>query len=181
MGDAGVPADISIHAPTRGATVPDADAHPDTPISIHAPTRGATNPIASSHGFYFISIHAPTRGATLIFALQIILINKFQFTHLHEVRPYVDELVFDGDAFQFTHLHEVRRLCQNPARLGWHHFNSRTYTRCDLKNDIIDKNYAISIHAPTRGATVEVKMKGGESIFQFTHLHEVRRIFVQMQ
>ena len=34
--------DISIHAPTRGATVDHAVVHKQYKISIHAPTRGAT-------------------------------------------------------------------------------------------------------------------------------------------
>ena len=56
---------ISIHAPTRGATPvvgcpPSADI-----ISIHAPTRGATPSFCGSPFHQFISIHAPTRGATL--------------------------------------------------------------------------------------------------------------------
>ena len=74
---------ISIHAPTRGATVMPEAIRPDNMvISIHAPTRGATQ-----HSFHYslfqstlpqgerqyglilyalpedISIHAPTRGA----------------------------------------------------------------------------------------------------------------------
>ncbi len=56
---------ISIHAPTRGATViRDNSYGTDPQISIHAPTRGAT-----------ISIHAPTRGATLHAFLAIPLIR----------------------------------------------------------------------------------------------------------
>ena len=76
---------ISIHAPTRGATWRNKDGRPDKQfqstlpreerhknaielakgtISIHAPTRGATNkPITNTDGIK-ISIHAPTRGAT---------------------------------------------------------------------------------------------------------------------
>ena len=34
-------------------------------ISIHAPTRGATIPLKYSRYDFIISIHAPTRGATL--------------------------------------------------------------------------------------------------------------------
>ena len=45
-------ANISIHAPTRGATVKFAVSLTILQISIHAPTRGATN---SEHIFYFIS------------------------------------------------------------------------------------------------------------------------------
>ena len=33
---------ISIHAPTRGATINGATSDKETGISIHAPTRGAT-------------------------------------------------------------------------------------------------------------------------------------------
>ena len=77
---------ISIHAPTRGATIYHRDVTGNLNISIHAPTRGATdqgitntdldtnfNPRSHkgsdsvddfSHTLIGISIHAPTRGAT---------------------------------------------------------------------------------------------------------------------
>ena len=81
--------EISIHAPTRGATdagkLPgrrDADFNPRSHegsdvaaitalviieiISIHAPTRGATDPSPRIRMTHPISIHAPTRGATTI-------------------------------------------------------------------------------------------------------------------
>ena len=80
-------ADISIHAPTRGATRfyatyflvirdfnprshegSDAEAKRATDtevISIHAPTRGATLLPSLASRIPDISIHAPTRGATL--------------------------------------------------------------------------------------------------------------------
>ena len=87
---------ISIHAPTRGATLQDcfeallrifqstlprgerlavAGAFvKDLFISIHAPTRGATVFISVQiRILQLISIHAPTRGATAIFA------KKFSF------------------------------------------------------------------------------------------------------
>ena len=80
--------EISIHAPTRGATHICYYCKKEIIISIHAPTRGATKPSIKfiftllyfnprsyerSDGypnrFYYavtlISIHAPTRGATL--------------------------------------------------------------------------------------------------------------------
>ena len=77
---------ISIHAPTRGATLysfyavdnwnfnPRSHERSDKyyfywrykeRISIHAPTRGATNKAEYSKPKTFISIHAPTRGATM--------------------------------------------------------------------------------------------------------------------
>ena len=55
---------ISIHAPTRGATITQLPSDKAMRISIHAPTRGATRSGAESWGEKWISIHAPTRGAT---------------------------------------------------------------------------------------------------------------------
>ena len=79
---------ISIHAPTRGATVVAIPAVIAKNISIHAPTRGATgtgkgifyncrdfnprshersdkSPVGAMFVGNNISIHAPTRGATV--------------------------------------------------------------------------------------------------------------------
>ena len=56
--------DISIHAPTRGATYTHAPPLTKTSISIHAPTRGATVEVNNELELMRISIHAPTRGAT---------------------------------------------------------------------------------------------------------------------
>ena len=55
---------ISIHAPTRGATVHRFIYRICLNISIHAPTRGATLLAVFLAVSFFISIHAPTRGAT---------------------------------------------------------------------------------------------------------------------
>ena len=56
---------ISIHAPTRGATIPGHGHLWHTAmISIHAPTRGATVSYIAARKRFGISIHAPTRGAT---------------------------------------------------------------------------------------------------------------------
>ena len=56
---------ISIHAPTRGATLFQVARAAVKSISIHAPTRGATSRSASILCLLaIISIHAPTRGAT---------------------------------------------------------------------------------------------------------------------
>ena len=63
-GHAGCADEVSIHAPTRGATKTRPDGDELVIVSIHAPTRGATTggrPAARSLG---VSIHAPTRGAT---------------------------------------------------------------------------------------------------------------------
>ena len=54
-------------------------------VSIHAPTRGATTSGANVGSATVVSIHAPTRGATLFYAGDTID-NKFQSTHPHGVR-----------------------------------------------------------------------------------------------
>ena len=55
---------ISIHAPTRGATLTSSSISVPSYISIHAPTRGATDVSCNPVLKVCISIHAPTRGAT---------------------------------------------------------------------------------------------------------------------
>ena len=78
---------VSIHAPTRGAT--DGASSDDFVelVSIHAPTRGAT---LITPEFVIVptlvSIHAPTQGATLLLG-SLRYIAEFQSTHPHRVRP----------------------------------------------------------------------------------------------
>ena len=58
------PWNISIHAPTWGATLLLVLAFPLAGISIHAPTWGATKSHSVTFIYIKISIHAPTWGAT---------------------------------------------------------------------------------------------------------------------
>ena len=141
---------ISIHAPTRGATYhgsrkicnciyfnPRSYKRSDTPgrkiskrfcISIHAPTRGATSLMGGSTEKLAISIHAPTRGATRQ-AEKSVKDFVFQSTLLQEERP-------EG------HLQRSEK--------------------------------PISIHAPTRGATAFMRTYCRAEIFQSTLLQEER-------
>ncbi len=61
-----IDSEISIHAPTRGATTTSMGSNYLVNISIHAPTRGATNMGTYLYNLAIISIHAPTRGATCV-------------------------------------------------------------------------------------------------------------------
>ena len=168
---------ISIHAPTRGATT-SLSGTPALPgISIHAPTRGATRqtiPI-ESRSKYFNS-RTYTRCDRME-AIQHLRCCPFQFTHLHEVRQHLFHICIIHPKFQFTHLHEVRHVTvrgnNSFARFQFTHlhevrlvkinfnqfrlfvyFNSRTYTRCDVIQRFGAFASRISIHAPTRGATL---------------------------
>ena len=68
---------ISIHAPTRGATIYLFKIFASAFISIHAPTRGATKTPKTFKAVFDISIHAPTRGATIPFILETALSDNF--------------------------------------------------------------------------------------------------------
>ena len=123
-------------------------------ISIHAPTRGATNPLSvlcsleiifqstlpreeRPRAFILcslssvISIHAPTRGATL----------RITARHL-------------TSRFQSTLPREERRCYNCQACNNYCYFNPRSHERSDGDGFILEQGYNISIHAPTRGATV---------------------------
>gem|GEM_PF-240029 len=121
---------ISIHAPTRGATSYHKLCCSDQGISIHAPTRGATKYPPFSECHYGISIHAPTRGATKEAATTI-----------------------EGSLFQSTLPREERRICTGTSLLH-SYFNPRSHERSDELIEFLVNGIAISIHAPTRGATI---------------------------
>ena len=55
---------VSIHAPSRGATVTMPSRTNSSKVSIHAPSRGATPEKKEAAKETPVSIHAPSRGAT---------------------------------------------------------------------------------------------------------------------
>src|SRR5208282_4911510 len=57
-------ADVSIHAPARGATHHRGELFEIQLVSIHAPARGATTLYGTHSTVDTVSIHAPARGAT---------------------------------------------------------------------------------------------------------------------
>ena len=79
--------EVSIHAPTRGATCNLHQSRYYQVVSIHAPTRGATSLRIVSLKYTSVSIHAPTRGATFLASYHHVLSHRFQSTHPHGVRP----------------------------------------------------------------------------------------------
>ena len=98
---------VSIHAPTRGATIAVRPRLHSDVVSIHAPTRGATLARQEDGGVPGVSIHAPTRGATLTEA-QRKWADEFQSTHPHGVRRRCSWNCFLWTMFQSTHPHGVR-------------------------------------------------------------------------
>ena len=189
---------ISIHAPTRGATYQGVCLTAVKSVSIHAPTRGATHELQSQTFHRLVSIHAPTRGATQIFA-ESAHGYGFQSTHPHGVRLTWQAILQEARKFQSTHPHGVRLRSSEIARQLTQvsiHAPTRGATNeaaCSLRGS------GVSIHAPTRGATHAREQRfcparsfnprthtgcdGSEMVvindngeFQSTHPHGVRRI-----
>ena len=77
-----------------------------------------------------LSIHAPTRGATVV-SLKCYIQIFFQSTLLQEER-----------LVNFTHIGILNA------------FNPRSYKRSDLDLYVTQNRDRLSIHAPTRGATM---------------------------
>jgi len=137
---------VSIHAPTRGATCGRSTALPasSTNVSIHAPTRGATCGGWLHRLSLGVSIHAPTRGATCHAPLSI-----------------------SSGQFQFTRPRGARRSCHYPGA-RCRRFNSRAHAGRDVEPGGRCPLRSVSIHAPTRGATVVRRELPMRSMFQFT-------------
>ena len=131
--------------------------HPCIQISIHAPTRGATYDTASKlWAEKSISIHAPTRGATWI-CYTVLQTARFQSTLPREERLWKRKQKRQQPRFQSTLPREERHksLLLLLPRL---YFNPRSHERSDHSAVCCLKGLRISIHAPTRGAT-EVAQK----------------------
>ena len=121
-----------------------------------------------------ISIHAPTRGATTCMGRRAHKC-KFQFTHLHEVRP---RFSFNCSCNSIISIHAPTRGATNLLCVceQCHYISIHAPTRGATLNCAGTPFVsAISIHAPTRGATWKSSSARQNSPFQFTHLHEVRR------
>ena len=56
---------VSIHAPVKGATQPQAPISDAVSVSIHAPVKGATDELEQIVIQLHVSIHAPVKGATV--------------------------------------------------------------------------------------------------------------------
>ena len=145
---------ISIHAPTRGATIIIA-AIALTALFQFTPLReGRRMPPDGFVEVEDISIHAPTRGATGSQAAAARRTTLFQFTPLREGRPR------DGANYVRTQKDFNSRPyargdvpMREPYKISAY-FNSRPYARGDRV--AAWKPWAftcISIHAHTRGAT----------------------------
>ena len=187
---------ISIHAPTRGATLLCEISNPllafqstlpreERPIeylnaqsdviSIHAPTRGATFLSIPTQLCTQISIHAPTRGATF-FAFSLSLTSQDFNPRSHERSDTAPEGL---SAYILISIHAPTRGATN---CGCFYSNRSCIsihapTRgATITTTIASKSFLISIHAPTRGATITHRSRRLKKLlFQSTLPREERR------
>ena len=144
---------VSIHAPTRGATL--LNDFLCFHISCFNPRThtGCDTPQMSQKILLYVSIHAPTRGAT-IGCVKGGMGYWFQSTHPHGVRLPRVAISFAGALFQSTHPHGVRLLKQKKSFIkrvfqSTHPHGVRLYN-----SYLFEEIIFVSIHAPTRGATL---------------------------
>ena len=152
-----------------------ASVSPGSNISIHAPTRGAT-----SYGLHFfcaskISIHAPTRGATLDEA-SAQLNSRFQSTLPREERR---QKKICPDFLRYFNPRSHERSDKSTVSNVFNsikYFNPRSHERSDgLSAKEHRRADQISIHAPTRGATTTWKRQTHAQEFQSTLPREERQ------
>ena len=102
-----------------------------TLISIHAPTRGATMGDGYQEVQEVISIHAPTRGATIIFQMSLSR-TLFQSTLPREERPF--SATIEGLFLDFNPRSHERSDCirkRGYSRIC--NFNPRSHERSDVR------------------------------------------------
>ena len=134
--------------------------------------RGVRHQVFCSVGIInYISIHAPTRGATLF---------KFRgFILCHHFNPRTHEgcdccvyfkciCILDFN----PRTHEGCDFgCPSRTKTGCY-FNPRTHEGCDRKAIFPYPGFAISIHAPTRGATAVAAVAVCKSVYFNPRTHE---------
>ena len=121
---------ISIHAPTRGATV---NVPPSTlsPLIFNPRSHERSDDLTATDnsGNNYISIHAPTRGATPGYAF-LRLSSRFQSTLPREERPVSVWYLNLRQVFQST-LPREERLLAWILSSALQYFNPRSHERSD--------------------------------------------------
>ena len=156
---------------------PDDDPAKVCNVSIHAPTRGATYTTicANAEKQLFQSTHPHGVRPAMLRACRIW--KRFNPRTHTGCDPAPFFLNVGLLMFQSTHPHGVRLKSKRFALL-WTGFNPRTHTGCDDPNPVTEPiGTGVSIHAPTRGATTAISAALVTVLFQSTHPHGVRQDF----
>ena len=169
--------DVSIHAPTKGATSPAFSASAifrcfnprshegsdisvacfgESPVavSIHAPTKGATGTVFLHQLAYLVSIHAPTKGATRCLGWMMLFPEGFN-PRPHEGSDAASTYQSDK-SYVSIHAPTKGATMSGPSTPKKPKRFQSTLPRRERqqKNDGDNGQQAVSIHAPTKGATM---------------------------
>ena len=166
---------ISIHAPTRGATVFICHkSFKKLKFQSTLPREERRVKALQQRTIGMISIHAPTRGATNTTGWQGTGEIKFQSTLPREERLTGGKGAHGFREFQSTLPREERHYTANGWTVGKNNFNPRSHERSDDMEILLNVETTISIHAPTRGATFPSEAHLVASAFQSTLPREER-------
>ena len=124
---------VSIHAPTRGATIKSLRPLPKYGVSIHAPTRGATVFTAITEYALYGFNSRTHAGCDTVVRMARAMRLEFQFTHPRGVRQVERRSELHTSMFQFTHPRGVRHLHPDCNLRVLPRFNSRTHAGCDFR------------------------------------------------
>ena len=101
----------------------------------------------------------------------------FQSTHPHGVRLFIGRSAYHQASFNPRTHTGCDYPCISSVCRSLNCFNPRTHTGCDYPLVSLSCLLYVSIHAPTRGATVDdYEFKSYINKFQSTHPHGVRPI-----
>ena len=128
-------------------------------ISIHAPTRGATMVAILNQKIPVFQSTLPREERLFGFGIRVI-ISIFQSTLPREERRPCSRHSLRILLFQSTLPREERRYPHGLQSLLFHNFNPRSHERSDIPAGSFHCClHYISIHAPTRGATAILHKK----------------------
>ena len=146
--------DVSIHAPTQGATN-GFSGHLASSLSFNPRTHAGCDFLVrlEHRAARVVSIHAPTQGATSRISGASGGRRVFQSTHPRRVRLISASIAGMSASFQSTHPRRVRRDHQADCELAWT-FQSTHPRRVRRRvRAVAVELRPVSIHAPTQGAT----------------------------
>ena len=153
--------DVSIHAPTQGATN-GFSGHLASSLSFNPRTHAGCDFLVrlEHRAARVVSIHAPTQGATSRISGASGGRRVFQSTHPRRVRLISASIAGMSASFQSTHPRRVRRDHQADCELAWT-FQSTHPRRVRRRvRAVAVELRPVSIHAPTQGATPERRFPG---------------------
>ena len=145
---------ISIHAPTRGATQSSArycSSKIDFNPRSHERSDTCTNKLVNYSENFNPRSHERSDSAP---APAIVAPLAFQSTLPREERPKFSAFELSILLFQSTLPREERLKVRYLSAQSLLHFNPRSHERSDKIYIICNWYFKISIHAPTRGATI---------------------------